>query len=147
MRVELPTLKSRNDDIPWLMELFLEQFKGGDRCHIRGFSALAQDVALEHDWPGNVRELRNRVERAVALANGEWIMPADMFPELAQPHAADQAVFATLSEARDSAERRQIERVLRLTGGQIIETAKLLGVSRTTLWDKMRRLGLSGETV
>lgn len=147
MRVELPTLKSRNDDIPWLMELFLEQFKGGDRCHIRGFSALAQEVALEHDWPGNVRELRNRVERAVALANGDWIMPADMFPELAQPQAADQAVFATLSEARDSAERRQIERVLRLTGGQIIETAKLLGVSRTTLWDKMRRLGLSGETV
>lgn len=147
MRVDLPTLKSRNDDIPWLMELFLDQFKDGDRSRIRGISALAQEVALEYGWPGNVRELRNRMERAVALANGDWIMPADMFPELAQPHAVDQAVFATLSEARDSAERRQIERVLRLKGGQIIETAKLLGVSRTTLWDKMRRLGLSGETV
>ena len=53
--------------------------------------------------------------------------------------------FATLSEARDDAERRQIERALKETGGHIIEAARMLGVSRTTLWEKMRRLGLATE--
>lgn len=146
MRVELPPLKSRTDDIAWLMELFLEQFNGRDQSSIRGISTLAQEFAMEYSWPGNVRELRNRVERAVALAKGEWIMPADMFPDLLQSQTGDHGAFSTLSEIRDSAERRQIERALQQTGGQIIEAARLLGVSRTTLWDKMRRLSLSGES-
>ena len=106
---------------------------------VRGFSTLAHEAALEYGWPGNVRELNNRIERAVALANGDWIMPADMFPDLLNSIRLLHA-FATLSETRDFAERRQIERALRQTDGQIIEAAKLLGVSRTTLWDKMRRL-------
>ncbi len=146
VRVELPSLKSRPGDIPWLLELFLEQFKGRDRPHIRGISTMAQEMALEYGWPGNVRELRNRVERAVALAKSEWIMPGDMFPDLPHAQFDDPGIFSTLSEIRDSAERRQIERALQQTGGQIIEAAKLLGVSRTTLWDKMRRLSLSGES-
>ena len=145
MRVDVPSLRSRTDDIPWLADQFIEQFKILDHSGIRGISTLAQEYALEYSWPGNVRELRNRLERAMALANGEWIMPADMFPELQEPHPLSQAVFSTLSEIRDAAERRQIERALKQTGGHIIEAAKLLSVSRTTLWDKMRRLGVSEE--
>ena len=78
MRVELPSLKNRLDDIPWLMDLFFEQFRSGDHTLVRGFSTLAQEAALEYSWPGNVRELRNRVKRAATLANGEWIMPMDI---------------------------------------------------------------------
>ena len=145
MRVELPSLKSRPDDIPWLMDLFFEHFRGGDHSVIKGFSTLAQEAALEYNWPGNVRELKNRVERAVTLANGEWIMPLDMFPDLVELEHPLVKAFATLSETRDLAERRQIERAIKETNGQIIEAAKLLGISRTTLWEKMRRLDVAAE--
>ncbi len=145
MGIELRPLKSRPDDIPWLMDLFFEQFRHGDRALVRGFSTLVQEAALEYNWPGNVRELRNRVERAVTLANGEWIMPMDMFPDLVESEHPLIRAFATLSETRDYAERRQIERAIKETHGQIIEAAKLLGVSRTTLWEKMRRLEVTGE--
>jgi two-component system, NtrC family, response regulator HydG len=145
MGVELPPLRSRPDDISWLMDLFLEHFRRGDRAIVRGFSTLAQEAALEYNWPGNVRELKNRMERAVTLANGEWIMPTDMFPDLVETEHPLIKAFATLSETRDFAERRQIERAIKETNGQIIEAAKLLGISRTTLWEKMRRLEVSGE--
>jgi DNA-binding NtrC family response regulator len=145
MRVEVPPLRNRRDDIPWLIDIFADQFKGAPGSIVRGVSTLAYEAAHEHLWPGNVRELRNRMERACMLATGEWIMPADMFPEaVSATHLMVQA-FATLSETRDLAERRQIERALQATSGHIIEAAKLLGVSRTTMWDKMRRFGISAE--
>jgi DNA-binding NtrC family response regulator len=99
-------------------------------------------AALAHDWPGNVRELRNRVERAVALASGAWITAGDLFPEQAVPVA--DARPDSLAAARDAAERRQIVAALEQTGGQIKKAAELLGISRTTLWERMRRLDLGG---
>lgn len=145
MSVEVPPLMSRPDDIPWLMDLFFQQFPHGDRRSAKGFSTLAQEAALEYNWPGNVRQLKNRVERALTLANGEWIMPMDLFPDLVEAdHPLIQA-FATLSQTRDFAERRQIERAIKETNGHIIDAAKLLGISRTTLWEKMRRLEITGE--
>jgi DNA-binding NtrC family response regulator len=143
MCIDVPSLRRRREDIPWLMDLFFEQFRDAASSSLRGISALAYDVTQDYAWPGNVRELRNRIERAVALANGDWILPADMFPDAEMPVPIEEAVFSTLSETRDIAERRQIERALKQTAGQIIEAAKLLRVSRTTLWEKMRRLGIS----
>jgi two-component system response regulator HydG len=145
MRVEVPALRNRPDDIPWLMDLFFEHFQRSDHPVIRGFSTLTHEAALEYSWPGNVRQLRNRIERAVILANGEWIMPMDMFPDRVELEHPLVGAFATLSETRDHAERRQIERAINETRGQILEAAKLLGISRTTLWEKMRRLEISGE--
>jgi DNA-binding NtrC family response regulator len=143
IHIDLAPLRTRREDIPWLMELFLEQFRGDGQANLRGFSTLALELSLEHRWPGNARELRNRVERAVALARGDFIMPADMFPELEIAEQSANAQFATLSEIRDAAERRQIERALHQTNGQIIEASRLLGISRTTLWEKMKRLGIA----
>ena len=145
MQVEVPALRDRIDDIPWLMDLFFDQYQISERTIVRGFSTLAQEAARQYGWPGNVRELRNRIERAVTLANGEWIMPTDMFPDLDSSEHHLVKAFATLSETRDVAERHQIERAIRETSGHIIEAAKLLGVSRTTLWEKMRKLGVTGE--
>jgi DNA-binding NtrC family response regulator len=146
MKVEVPPLRERLDDIPWLIGLFLDRFKGGAA---KQASAQAVDAALMHPWPGNVRELRNRMERAVALSRTDWIMPADLFPEKtasAREEPTDPSrPFATLSEARDDAERRQIEKALKETSGHMIEAARLLGVSRTTLWEKMRRLGFADQ--
>jgi two-component system response regulator HydG len=103
---------------------------------------LRRDAALGHAWRGNVRELRNRVERAVALATGPWLMPADLFPELRERLFNALDPILPLAAVRDAAERRQIERVLKETGWHITEAARHLGISRTTLWEKMRRHGI-----
>ena len=142
-RIDVPPLRKRSEDIPWLLDLFFERFKGEGQTNLRGISTLVYEMAHEHPWPGNVRELRNRRERAVAMAMGDWIMPNDMFPDLDSGLHPMLAAFSTLAEARESAERRQIERALKQTDGQIIEAAKLLDISRTTLWEKMRRLYIS----
>jgi len=145
MGIEVPPLRERRDDIAWLISVFLEKFKGRAQGGPKLASARAVEAGMAYPWPGNVRELRNRVETAVALAASDHIMAADLFPE--QASAALEAAtpvrhFATLSEARDDAERRQIERALKETGGHLIEAARMLGISRTTLWEKMRRLDL-----
>lgn len=148
MSIDVPALRDRAADIPWLVSLFLEKFRTGSEA-IKTVSPQAVDAVSAYRWPGNIRELRNRLERAVALARTPFIAPGDLFPEQgmareASPQAAKP--LATLSEAREDAERRQIEMALKQTGGHIIEAARILGVSRTTLWEKMRRLGLATET-
>ncbi len=141
--VTVPPLRERPDDIPWLAEQFLQKPDEGAERFPRGLSSLAWEELLAHDWPGNVRELKNRIERAQALTKTEWLMPGDLFPDTEKrKHPLVQA-FAPLAVARDEAERRQIMRALQQTKGQILEAAELLRVSRTTLWDKMRRLNVS----
>jgi len=143
--VEVPPLRVRREDIAWLLSRYFAQFAEQCDMEIRGISSLAEEAATSHAWRGNVRELRNRVERAVSLAVGPWLMPVDLFPELRQPviNSVDPAL--PLAAVRDAAERRQIKRVLHDTGGHIIEAAKRLGISRTTLWEKMRRYGIEVE--
>jgi DNA-binding NtrC family response regulator len=140
--VRIPPLRDRRDDIPPLMARFFEQFRISADARLRGFSAAAEEAALAHAWPGNVRELRNRMERAVALAPGPWLMPADLFPELVSSITNRNDGLGSLEDARQEAEKRHILRALALTGGEIIPAAKALGIGRTTLWEKMRRLGL-----
>ncbi|MDR3470225.1 MAG: sigma-54 dependent transcriptional regulator [Devosia sp.] len=144
--LEVPPLRERLADIPWLMELFFERAVEQFGASLNGISSLAEDAALAHSWPGNVRELRNRVERGVALALGSWLMPADLFPEgsIAEMNSPP---FASLEQAREEAERRQIRRALEVTGNEVAAAARMLAISRTTLWEKMRRLGIrSGDT-
>jgi DNA-binding NtrC family response regulator len=140
--VTVPPLRERPDDIPWLAEQFLQKPDEGDERFPRGLSSLAWEELLAHDWPGNVRELKNRIERAQSLTKTEWLMPGDLFPDAEKRKHPMAQAFAPLAEARDEAERRQIMRALQQTKGQILEAADLLRVSRTTLWDKMRRLNV-----
>ena len=92
-----------------------------------------------HDWPGNGRELRSRLVQAMGTVAGDTLFPSDLFPEA---KASPEDTLPSLSDARDSAERAHILIALERTGGQVTEAAKLLRVSRTTLWEKMQRLGL-----
>jgi len=80
--------------------------------------------------------------RAMALVEGERLFPADLFPESAAGPAETDAPLASLSEAREAAERAHILRALEMTDGSPTEAAKLLQVARTTLWEKMQKLGL-----
>ncbi len=139
--LELPPLRSRPEDTAWLLERFAASYAPNSDGRIRGVSALAAEAARGHSWPGNVRELRNRVERAAALATGPLLMPADLFPSDPMTLTTEQS--RPLADIRDAAERRAIEGALSDSGGQLQKAAQLLGISRTTLWEKMKRLGLS----
>ncbi len=140
--VTIKPLRERPDDIPWLMRRLLSASADRQDRMPLGFTSAAEERALAHAWPGNVRELRNRIDRALALAEGDWIGSADLFPEAAPPA---ELPFASLADTRHAAEKRQIERALAETAGQMQAAAKLLGVSRTTLWEKITRLGILVE--
>ena len=140
--VEVPALRERQDDISWLLSRYFTAFARDNEFDLRGISSLTEEAALNHPWRGNVRELRNRVERAVNLATAPWLMPADIFPELRDELLKSVDPMLPLAAVRDAAEKRQIERALRETNGHIIEAAKRLDISRTTLWEKMRRYAI-----
>jgi DNA-binding NtrC family response regulator len=143
--VELPPLRDRPEDISWLLSRYFALVAEQAEVALRGISSLAEDAALSHPWRGNVRELRNRVERAVNLATGPWLMPADLFPEMRNTMNEHADPMLPLAAVRDAAQKRQIERVLRETDGHIIEAAKRLEISRTTLWEKMHRYGIAAQ--
>lgn len=139
--VKVPPLRDRLQDIPWLMERYFAESAGRMDTQLKGISSLAEEAALAYGWPGNIRELRNRMERAVALGLGQLVMPGDLFPD--QSNDAALAVeMGSLEDIRQSAEKRHILRALAITSGEVGAASKLLGIGRTTLWEKMRRLGL-----
>jgi DNA-binding NtrC family response regulator len=144
VEVNIPPLRERREDIRWLLSRFLTDLSPQKDSGTRGIDALAEQAALSHSWPGNIRELRNRLERALALNLTGWISPQDLFPE---KRVVSSAVGSPLSlaDAREAAERQHIAVGLAENGGQIGKTAECLGVSRTTLWEKMKRYGLVEE--
>ncbi len=144
VEAHVPPLRERPEDISWLMARFF-QASATSGAGARGIGGPAEQAALTHDWPGNVRELRNRMDRALALSPGGWIGPHDLFPEQYPPGAAVGGAPRSLAGAREAAEKRQIKAALAENDGQIGKSAAALGVSRTTLWEKMRRYGLSDD--
>lgn len=142
VEVKIPPLRERAQDIPWLMNQIFADLVADQGKSMRGVSALAEQAALAHPWPGNVRELKNRLERAVALNLTGWISPQDLFPEK-RPVTASSLHSSSLADAREAAEKHQIAVTLAENDGQIGKTAETLGVSRTTLWEKMKRYGLA----
>ena len=142
--VAIPPLRQRPEDLPGLAALLLAETLGRFALGPRRLGEAALSALVGHDWPGNVRELRNRIERAVALSEAEELTAVDLFPERAlEPPPGPRD--ASLEGALDEAARQAIEDALRRAGGSRSEAARLLGVSRTTLWKRMRDLGLSGE--
>ncbi|MEO1177295.1 MAG: sigma-54 dependent transcriptional regulator [Pseudomonadota bacterium] len=140
--LHIPALRDRPEDITWHLDQCFREFGSITVSHVKGISSAAEADALQHDWPRNIAELHRRMERAMALALDEWITPIDLFPERGFGSWRGQPNVTSLAEARRVAEHRQIERALALHSGQLAKAAKTLGISRTTLWEKMRRLGL-----
>ncbi|NKE43446.1 sigma-54-dependent Fis family transcriptional regulator [Roseomonas frigidaquae] len=141
IRVEIPPMRVRPEDVVHLARHFLDNAAGRATRTVRGFDAQAVSAMEAHAWPGNARELRNRVDRAVALADGPWIGVADLFPD----HRPDPTgtADATLAEVLVAAERRAVANALEATGWDVGAAASRLGVGRSTLFEKVRRLGLA----
>lgn len=147
IHIDIPPLSKRKEDILPLLRQYVTAYVEAFDSPVRGLTSLAEEATLEHLWPGNVRELRNRVERAVALCEDVWIGAKDLFPEYCCSTEETGGGVSSLSDIRDDAERRHILKVLKLHEGRMSDTAETLGISRTTLWEKMRKLGLSDNTL
>ena len=142
--VAIPPLRDRSDDILPLAQRFAQEFSEAFERDVHGVTPTAEQALLSYPWPGNVRELRNRVERAVALSQAPRIGVEALFPCAATE--TDGAPCATLAEVRDRAERQHIRAVLTDVDNRIAEAAKRLGVSRSTLFEKMRKLGIRSDS-
>ncbi len=146
INIEIPPLRQRVSDIPLLAHSLLENICQETGRQIKGFSDDAMAALERYSWPGNVRELQNVLERAVLLGKSDVITSADLTSEVrgaihpAVPPAA--AAGRTLKDALEGPERQIILEVLQSNGWNRNATASQLGINRTTLYKKMKRLGL-----
>jgi DNA-binding NtrC family response regulator len=141
----IPPLRDRPDDILPLAHGFMREFSQAFDREVHGFTPAGEQILLEHPWRGNVRELRNRVERAVALSNTPWIGADALFSLEEVEPVVTANPFLTLDEVRHRAERHHIRAMLTRCGGRVEEAAKMLGVSRSTLFEKIRKLNMRLE--
>jgi two-component system response regulator PilR (NtrC family) len=149
IRLELPPLRERLEDLPLLISHFLEHYSAENEKPIKGFTAGALERLLNYGWPGNVRELENTIERGVVLAQSDEIGPELLPPELQESYALPNPPSlpdgVTLPEAVTRYERQLIESALRRCDGVQKKAARLLGLKPTTLNEKVRRLGIRIE--
>ncbi len=147
INIELPPLRERISDIPLLADYFLQQTCEETGRHNIVFTDEAMQALQRHNWPGNVRELQNVVERAVLLGRGSEIVPDDLPGNLLSGHvsaysATPEAPGKRLKSALESPERAIILGMLESNHWNRNKTAEALGINRTTLYKKMKRLGL-----
>lgn len=135
----VPPLRERCGDAVVLARSFMRRFAEHYKRPIRDFTAAALRLIEQYSWPGNVRELENRVKRAVIMADGTEIGPADL--ELDDTEVPAEPF--NLREVRELAERRAIQRALIFTDNNVSRTAELLGVTRPTLYNLMKKQDLS----
>jgi len=136
--LELPPLRERARDIPELATLFLERYATKNRKDIKGFFPEVLRIFMSHQWPGNIRELENTVERAVILCPGEQITVRELPPQLLPDGIPiSQAPDAAPITLRDM-EREMIRATLAQNDGNRSKTAKILGVARQTLLNKLK---------
>jgi two-component system NtrC family response regulator len=133
--VRVPPLRERLGDVVVLASCFLRRFAAEYGRPVRGFASAALAAIKDHPWPGNVRELENRVKRAVVMAEGPFLSAADL--GLSAPGAEPQSLGIRAARAR--AEREVLQLALAQAGSNLSKAAKLLGISRPTLYDLMQQ--------
>src|SRR3989344_1972278 len=136
--VQIPPLRARGGDVLLLARMFLEHFNREQGRNLRGYSKDALHSLEAYGWPGNVRELKNRVKRAVIMAEGKQIVARDL--ELDEVSVEEAALDLRL--VRDEAERQAIQRALSHAAGKISTAADMLGISRPTIYDMIRKLNI-----
>ena len=145
-QIEIPPLRERREDIPLLAAYFLERYARKMNKAVTGFSEEAQYVLMRYRYPGNVRELENAIQRAVALAEGPLIRPEDLpqpLREAEQPRIEGPKGMLEVPDGLtlEEVEDLYIRRTLEMTGGNASEAARRLGISRSTLWRKLKKQG------
>ncbi len=142
--IELPPLRQRTEDIPALADFFLKRYATNNQKDIKGFHPQALMLLARYEWPGNIRELENSIERAVILCLGEQITPKELPPQMLPDG------FKTLESLGNrqggpslkDVEREAIRTTLKQTDGNKSKTARILGVARQTLLNKIKEYDL-----
>jgi two-component system NtrC family response regulator len=137
--VKIPSLAERPGDATLLAKVFMARFAKEMNPSVKGFASDALAAIDGWQWPGNVRELENRVKRAVIMADGKLVSASDL--DLVEP-GSEQAHVLNLKSAREDSDRRVIRHALARSEGNISSTAKLLGISRPTLYDLLKQYDL-----
>ena len=140
VRVHMPPLRERPEDIPPLAEYFLRKYSVKDNKTVTTIAADTLDVLQHYPWPGNVRELENTIERAVVFCEGDCIRLEDLPPELIAARGGASKVSVEVGTSVKEAERRLIKETLRRTEGNKRAAADLLGISLRTLYRKLEQI-------
>ena len=132
--------REREGDLLLLAKAFLDHFNKEQGKKLKGFTKDALNAIEAHEWPGNVREMKNRIKRAVIMADDKHITAEDLELKVAENGKSNGSF--DLREVRESAEREVIIKALTNTGGKVAPAAELLGVSRPTLYDLIQKLDI-----
>jgi len=153
IKIEIPPLRARKEDIPLLVKHFVDVYARENRKEIDGVSEDVFEILDAHDWPGNVRELENLIERAIVLSRSKVITRASLPPFLLGREGVDDEALIASEESLDLRDRTQayqkkiILAALKKTKGVQNKAAKLLGVKPTTLNEMIKRLGIDTTNV
>lgn len=142
--IELPPLRDRLEDIPALADFFLKRYAKKNKKDIKGFHPQSLVLMTRYSWPGNIRELENSIERAVILCLGEQISPKELPPQMlpADFQLYDEPASTSGDLTLKNVEREAIRTSLEQTEGNKSKSAKLLGIARQTLLNKIKEYGL-----
>ncbi len=146
MVIEMPPLRERREDIFLLANLFIEENNKELGKNVTGITEAAREYLLNYQWPGNVRELKNIIERAMILSNGHEILPDHLPIELRKGQIAgvdDHASDKTEGLALEAVEKKHIRHVLMMMDGNKSKAARMLGISRSTLREKLKKYSLA----
>ena len=142
VRIQIPSLRDRRDDIPLLIRHFIGKFNGRTGKSIRGLSQEAMEQLLAYEYPGNIRELENLIQYAFILAKGKTIQTEHLPPYIWQPQPVQIQWEAHKWNPREEEERDTFVSALQENRWHKGEPARALGISRATLWRRMKKYHL-----
>ena len=151
IHLHIPPLRERRRDIDLLVQYFLDKYNRIFRTNVQNVSAEVREIFYDHDWPGNVRELENVIERGINFARGDVIERHDLPQYLREkthcPHARTESPPGRhmLKSSREHHEREIVLRALEQARGNKAQAARLLGISRSWLYEKIKTMGISAE--
>ncbi|HBX42971.1 MAG TPA: Fis family transcriptional regulator, partial [Deltaproteobacteria bacterium] len=141
--VYLPPLRDRKEDVPLLVDHFLERFNIEMGKNVEGVAESAMRMLMDYSWPGNARELRNVIERAMVVTKGRMILEVD----LSLPKTPGVSLPNNRGKSLSDMEKEHIRQVLLDNRWNIIRSAQVLGIDRVTLYNKIRKYELKKEPV
>ena len=141
VRIEMPALRERMDDIPLLMHSFLREFNIENKKNIKGFDKASKAAMIKYSWPGNIRELKNAVESAVVMCTGDEIKIEDL-PRALRSQGEEKVITIPIGITMDEAEKIIIQENLAANKGNKSKTADILGIGRKTLHRKLEELNI-----
>ena len=140
--IHLPPLRHRREEIPLLVNTFIHRLNEETGRSVRGLSSDAMEIFMAHPWPGNIRELKNALQYAYVIADGETIRPEHLPRTQRSMHPMPPPVPSRKKAGKSQREKSALITALQQTGGNQTQAARLLGINRVTVWNRMKKHGI-----